>query len=141
MKESYETLRRKMAQTMALNQRSLGIQKFGSFILQTNKIQFYLSRLVILRSSYPDKEYVSKIESMTLGQVVNLFCACAQKETGEFILIPKLRKHNKIRNKFVHKVLIDFMPNDEDLKNAIELGNEIITSLIYIFNAELINRK
>ena len=136
MKKSYETLRREMAEQMVLNMRSLEIRKFGSFMLQANKIQFYLSKLIILRSSYPDKEYIRIIESSTFGQVVNLFCACAKTDTGEFILIPKLRKHNKIRNKFAHRIMIDSMPSDADFKDAIALGNEILTSLIDIVNGE-----
>ncbi len=141
MNESYETLKRKLAQNMVLSQRSLSCQKFGEFILQANKIQFYLSSLILLRSTFPDKEYIKKIESMNLGQIINLFCACAKKDNGESALIPKLRKHNKIRNNFAHKVLITSLPTNDEFKEALNLSNEIMTAFIYITNNEAIRSR
>ncbi len=32
---------------------------FGEFIVQSNKVQFYLTMLVLLNSSYPDKNIKS----------------------------------------------------------------------------------
>ncbi|MES2409613.1 MAG: hypothetical protein V4509_04945 [Patescibacteria group bacterium] len=141
MEDQYEKFKKEFIKTKIRNQRALESQKFGDFILQSNNIQFYLSQLVILRASFPDKEYVEKIESGTLGQIINLFCACCKTETGEHTLIPKLRSHNKIRNKFAHKVLITTIPTNNELKKSIELGNDILKALILIANKELQSRK
>lgn len=141
MKDLNEKFKEEWIKVQLRNQRALENQKFGEFILQANNIQFYLSKLVILRSSFPDKEYLDKIESGTLGQIINLFCACAKKDTGEYVLIPKLRSHNKIRNKFAHKVLITTMPTNEELKRSITLGNEILKELILVVGNELQAKK
>lgn len=131
----------KLIQSIVASKRRLESQKFGDFIIQANKIQFYLSNLILLRSSYPDKEYIEKIESGTLGQIINLFCACAKRENGEIILIPKLRKHNKIRNKFAHKIHTPSILKKDELQNAVLLGNEILKSLILIIDQEVKARK
>lgn len=141
MEDSYEKIKEKLIQAMVRNQQAKESQKFGEFIIQSNNIQFYLSNLVILRSSYPDKEYIEKIESGTLGQIINLFCACAKKETGEFILIPKLRKYNKIRNKFAHKIHSPAKLTKDELQNAVSIGNDILKFLILITDKEIRIRK
>lgn len=137
MEDSYEKFKKEYIKVQIRNRQALQNQKFGDFIIQANKIQFYLSRIVILRSSYPDKEYLNKIESDTLGQIINLFCACANKDNKEYLLIPKLRSHNKIRNKFAHKVLITTFPTEKELKDAVDLGNGLMKELISITDQEL----
>jgi hypothetical protein len=132
-----DDITKKLVQSMVLAKRRLESQKFGDFIIQANKIQFYLSNLVILRSSYCDKEYLDKIESGILGQIINLFCSCAKTETGEFLLIPKLRKHNKIRNKFAHKIHSPTKLTKDELQSAVLLGNDILKSLILITDKEI----
>jgi hypothetical protein len=135
MDDEYGKFRKEFIQVMVRNKRAMESQKFGDFIIQSNNIQSYLSNLVILRSSYPDKEYMDKIESGTLGQIINLFCACAKKETGEMILIPKLRKYCKIRNKFAHKIHAHEQFTKDELQNAVLLGKEVLKSLISIVGA------
>jgi len=52
----------KLIQSIVLANKRFKNQQFADFIIQSNKIQIYLSQLVILRSSYPDKEFEEKIE-------------------------------------------------------------------------------
>lgn len=126
----------KLIQSIVLANKRFKNQQFADFIIQSNKIQIYLSQLVILRSSYPDKEFEEKIESGTEGQIINLFCACAKKEIGEISLIPKLRQHNKIRNNFAHKIYTIAGLKKDELKKAVLLGNFLIINLTYILNEE-----
>ena len=141
MAESLEKLKKELVLRMVKNQQAFQNQKFGEFIIQSNNIQFYLSNLIILRASFPDKEFADKIESGTLGQIINLFCACAQRESGEAYLIPELRKHSKIRNRFAHKIHTPANLTKDELQKAVELGNKILKALIEIMNEEVKKRK
>jgi hypothetical protein len=121
---------------MVVFKNSLQSRKFGDFIIQSNKIQFYLSNLILLRSSYPDKKYQDMLESVMMGQLIDLFCACARKDNGENVLIPKLRRYKTIRNRFAHKIHTYSDLSDQELQVAVTLGNEIFKFLILILDRE-----
>ena len=104
-------------------------QKFGEFIIQANKIQAYLSTLVILRSSYADKEYMDYIERIQFGPLIALFCACAKRETGEVVLIPELRKYQEKRNKLAHKIFTAKKLTQEELAEKMGVEGSYICKL------------
>lgn len=138
-----DDITKKLVQSMVAAKKRAENQKFGEFIIQTNKIQFYLSQLVILRSSYADKEYMDYIERIQFGPLIALFCACAKRETGETILIPELRKYQEKRNRLAHKMFTAKKLTKEECEKTIIEGEKILKGINLSMDEEikLIRRK
>lgn len=62
-----ESAKEELIKMLVADQKSKENKKFGEFIVQTNKVQFYLSILVLLQSSFPDKKYREDIERAEFG--------------------------------------------------------------------------
>lgn len=112
-------------------------RKFGEFIVQSNRIQFYLSTLLLFRSSFADKKYIEYIENTLFSNLIHLFCACAKKETGEALLIPRLRKYNDERNRLAHKMYTTKKLTKEECQKAIKGGEQILKGFDFLIKKEV----
>lgn len=130
-----EEKKKELARKMVNARKNFENQKYGEFIIQTNWIQFYLINLIIFRSGVLDKHYKNSIEGMMLGQLINLFCACGNKEEG--ILIPKLREYQEKRNKLAHKMHTLKKLTINECEQAIEEGRKLEKALDSLLKNEL----
>ncbi|MDD3607736.1 MAG: hypothetical protein PHQ20_02980 [Candidatus Moranbacteria bacterium] len=132
-----EDIKQKLAKSIIAGRKREENKKFGEFIVQSNEIQFYLSNLLLFRSSYPDKKYREDIERVQFGSLINLFCACAKRETGEAVLIPKLREYIKQRNKLAHKMYTVNKLTKKDCEIALSEGEKILKGLNILMDKEI----
>lgn len=132
-----EDIKRKLAKSIIAGRKGEENKKFGEFIIQSNEIQFYLSNLLLFRSSYPDKKYRENIERAQFGNLIDLFCACAKAKTYEFILIPKLRMYISKRNRLAHKMYTADKLTKEDCEVAIKEGEKILKGLNILMDKEI----
>ena len=112
--------------------------KFGSFIIQSNEVQFYLQLLILIRSGFADKDYEKYLfERSELGGLINLFNASAKKDPGEFALYRLLKKYNKERNRLAHKMYSKRKLTVNECELAINDGKKIISALKHILKERL----
>ncbi len=102
-------------------------QRYGEFIIQTNKVQFHLSALVILRSGYPDKKFRDRVEVMTFGALINLYNVCAG--SGEGLLIKRLRSYKDCRDRLAHKMYGKHKLTKAECERAIAEGEQLAKAL------------
>ncbi|MCX6759442.1 MAG: hypothetical protein NT012_02675 [Candidatus Nealsonbacteria bacterium] len=132
-----ESAREKLIKLIVAGQKSEENKKFGEFIVQTNKVQFYLSILVVLQSFFPDKKYREYVEGAEFGSVINLFCACGKNEEGTVKFIKRLRKYKKQRNRLAHKMFSAEKLTKKECEQAIIEGEKILKDLSVFIKEKL----
>ena len=102
-----------------------GKNDFERFLIQQNIIQYFLMALVMVRTSFPDKNFRSWIENTTLGNLIYLYKVCARNE--EKTIVQLLTEYNKRRIYLVHKMVKDanYKRLQSNIKEANDMGSTI----------------
>lgn len=108
------------------------------FLMQQNLIQYHLAELIILRAKLPDTDLSDRIESKTLGVLIDIYRVCAGHENNESALAELLKQYNQKRNYLVHKIVKD--SNYTELEERAEAANKEGMKIIEILD-ELIKSK
>lgn len=136
-----ETSEEKLIKEMIFAKKADENRKFGEFIIQSNEIQFYLSKVILLNSSYPDKKYKEFLERAELGTLIHVFCSCADNKQLESMIIPKLRKYKNERNKLAHKMYSSEKLTKKECEDAINDGKIILKCLNLFLKHKLLEPK
>ena len=107
-----------------------GKNDFERFLIQQNIIQYLLMALILVRTTFPDKNFRSWIENATLGNLINLYKICVRNE--EETIVKSLTEYNKRRNYLVHKMVKD--PNYKQLQSKIKEANDIGSNIQKVLN-------
>lgn len=102
---------------------------YGEFILQTNKVQYYLVKLIFLRSFDPSKTFEKYLERSQLGQLISYLNICAQTEL-DMDLVSKITGYKDKRDALAHKMFTSKKLTIIECKQAISQGDAIIEYLI-----------
>ncbi|MFA6339227.1 MAG: hypothetical protein WCW87_04215 [Candidatus Paceibacterota bacterium] len=102
---------------------------YGKLIIQSNNVQYYLSRLIFLRSFNSSKKFEEKLNDLSLGPLIGYLNVCAQTKQ-DLDLIIRLKNYKDKRDALAHRMLTDEKLTPEDCKKALETGKEIIKYLI-----------
>ncbi len=120
----------KLIETLVQQERLRENSKYGELILQTNEVQFYVSTVVILKCSLPDKSYEDYLyEGAELGTLINLFNASSRDIENSYNIICKLREYNRQRNRLAHKMNSNRRLTFDECKKTIADGEEILKDL------------
>ena len=127
---SLDKLKRKIAESMARGRIGLENQKYGELVIQTNKVQFFLTLVVIQKSSLPDKAYMDNLfERAELGNIISLFQASAHRTVASYKLLVALKKYNDIRRRLAHKMYSSKRLTLAECNPAILEGERILKTL------------
>ena len=103
--------------------------KYGELIKQTNEVQFLLARVVLLRSTFVDKDYQNLLERATFGTLINLFKACAQATPSMYGLLSQLQQYKTYRDRLAHKMFSAKKLTPTECKDTLILGRYILAKL------------
>lgn len=121
-----EENKKKIIERLILNQRKNENSKYGEFIIQTNKVQFYLVLLILTKAIRPNKKLKNNLERLELGHLIGYFRVCA-KSSDEVALIQSLEKYKDSRNALAHRMFIkDKKLTIRECELSIQLGEEIL---------------
>jgi hypothetical protein len=126
-----EKLKRKIAESMVRGQKYRANAKYGEFVVQSNEVQYMLALVVLLRSSFTDKDYENWLyEKAGLGTLISQFKACAHRTPSMYQLLLQLKDYKKFRDRLAHKM---FSSKTKltlvECEKAIALGEKIIPKL------------
>lgn len=107
------------------------------FLLQQNLIQYNLALLIFIRSKLPDNKLLEWIENKTLGELMQLYKICGDREEDSFL--KDLGNYNKQRKYLVHGIFKgnDFNKIEIEANNANVKGTKIINKLNELFRKEI----
>lgn len=107
----------------------IGKNDFERFLIQQNIIQYLLMALVLIRTSFPDKNFRGWIENATLGNLIHLYKICAAE--NEKSLMKWLKEYNGRRVYLVHKIVKNANYKQMKIKvyEANGIGEEIMKYL------------
>lgn len=127
---SLDKLKRRMVASTVRAKKNLENQKYGEFIVQTNKVQVLLALAVLRRSSLPDKPYIEYLfERAEFGVLIGLFQTSAPKTFASYKLLLALKRYNEIRRRLAHKMYSPKRLTPEDCTSAILEGEAILMVL------------
>ncbi len=112
-----------------------GKNDFERFLIQQNIIQYLLMALVLVRTTFPDKNFRGWIENATLGNLINLYKIRAKNE--EATTVKLLTEYNKRRTYLVHKMVKD--PSYKQLQSHIKDANVIGSNIQKYLNQLVIS--
>jgi len=124
-----DKIKRKMAESMVRGRTSAENAKYGDLIKQTNEVQFLLAHVVLLRSTFIDKDYQNLLERATFGTLINLFKACAKATPSMYSLLLLLQRYKKNRDRLAHKMFSANKLTPAECKDTLILGRHILTKL------------
>ncbi len=125
-----DKIKKRLAESMVRGQRTMENAKYGSFIKQTNEVQFLLAFVVLLRSTFIDKNYENWVfEKAGLGTLINLFRACARRMPTMYMLLLQLQRYKRDRDRLAHKMFTTNKLTPEECKTALVLGDHILQRL------------
>jgi hypothetical protein len=117
-------------------QQNFDNQKYGEFIIQTNRVQFYLTLLIQLRCFVVDDEFRKHLERSQFGQLIGYFNVCA-RDSSELKTVEGLRIYNESRNALAHKMFTDKKLSTKECVASIEVGDSLIRYLIILIDKEV----
>ena len=109
--------------------------KYGELIIQTNKVQWYLTYIIFLRASRPTKKLEKYLERLELGSLIECFSICI-KTPLESELSGSLQLYKKGRNALAHQMFTNKKLTIKECELSIELGNLILGELEKVFEFE-----
>jgi len=138
MNEDTMDKRREIAGKMINIRRNLENQKYGEFIIQTNKVQLYLILLIRLRSLDKSNVFGKHLEKLQFGQIITCFNICA-KDLSEIKMVKSLKVYKGARNDLAHKMFTSEKLTIKECVMAINLGDELLKHLIVAIKLEFKN--
>lgn len=124
----YIKSREKIVEEISEGDRILKNSKYGEFIVQTNYVQFYLAKLIFLRSFERTEDFKNKLERLTMGPLIDYLNVCAETKL-DIDLANNLKKYKTRRDALAHKMFTAKKLTPKECENAIRLGNKIIEYL------------
>lgn len=121
--------REKFVQRIFLENQIRDNSKYGEFILQTNEVQFFLVKLIFLRSFNPSNSFERDLERLQLGPLISYLNVCAQTEL-DLNLLAQLKDYKDKRDALAHKMFTAQKLTVSECENAIKLGGKIIEYLV-----------
>ena len=103
--------------------------KYGELIVQANDVQYYLIKLILLRSFDPSRKFEEDLERLQLGQLIGYLNVCAQSKL-DLDLIGNLKNYKDKRDALAHKMFTAKKLTPSACKNAIKSGDKIIKYLV-----------
>ena len=131
MEYSYKTINLALLEQISYT----GKNDFERFLIQQNIIQYLLMALILVRTTFPDKNFRGWIENATLGNLINLYKICVRNEKETIVKL--LTEYNKGRTYLVHKMVKD--PNYKQLQSRIKEENDIGSNIQKILNRLVID--
>jgi|SRR3989344_8626233 len=108
--------------------RTLEKSKYGALILQANEVQYYLGKLILLRSFSPSKRFEEDLGRLQLGPSISYLNVCAQTKK-DLDLISWLTNYKKKRDALAHKMFTAEKLTPKDCEIALRSGKRIIDYL------------
>ncbi|MDO8493422.1 MAG: hypothetical protein Q7S19_02650 [bacterium] len=102
---------------------------YGKLILQSNSVQYYLIKLIILRSFSHNNEFEKDLERLPFGALVGYLNVCAQT-TKDLEQINQLKNYKDKRDALAHKMFTAKKLTPKECELAIQLGDKIIKYLL-----------
>jgi hypothetical protein len=102
--------------------------KYGEFLIQANKLKWYLALVIIMKISRTTNEIKRHLERMTLGNLIVLFDEYA-RTPGEIELLGSLKIYKDSRDFLAQKMFTTDKINVKECEIALQLGSLIIFSL------------
>ena len=103
--------------------------KYGDLIIQANRVQYYLIKLILLRSLDPSKEFEKSLIRSQLGHLIGYFRVCAQTKE-DLDLAGRLKDYKDKRDALAHKMFTASKLSLRDCKSAIRSGDVIIRYMV-----------
>lgn len=103
--------------------------KYGQFILQANEVQYYLTKLIFLRSFDLSKKFEKYLERLQFGHLISYLSLCAQSEQ-DMNLVIKLNSYKDKRDALAHKMFTSKKLTVIECEQGIRLGDTIIQYLV-----------
>lgn len=135
-KDCVEKTREEFVKGLVEGQRIHENGNYGEFIIQANEVQYYLTSLISIRSSIPNKRLNVFLERLQLGNLIGCFRIQA-KNHFEIKLIDSLEKYNNLRNALAHKMFTDKKLTIKECKLSIKLGCNLIIILKKLINVDM----
>lgn len=128
-KEKSIAQKKRLVIEMILEQEhNLRNSKYGKFIIQTNKVHFYLGLLILSRTVLDNKKLIEYLEGSTLGNLINCFRICARNSI-DLSLVDSLELYNSKRNALAHKMYTEKELTETDCESSIKLGEQLLSKL------------
>jgi len=124
----YIKSRTKIIDQISEGARTLKDAKYGRFIIQTNLVQFYLAKLIYLRSFDQSNELESRLEGLTMGPLIGYLTVCAHTRL-DLKLVNDLKKYKKRRDAVAHKMFTVKKLTPKECELATKQGVKIIKYL------------
>ncbi|MEK7567623.1 MAG: hypothetical protein AAB513_01735 [Patescibacteria group bacterium] len=125
----YVRLRKKFVEEVFKQNEIKENSKYGRFILQTNEVQFYLVKLIFLRSFNPTGNFEKELERLQLGALISYLNVCAQNDS-DLNLITDLKSYKDKRDALAHKMFSAQKLTINECENGIKIGDKIIQYLV-----------
>lgn len=126
----YDSIKRKLALSLAHGKAKIENATHGEFIKQTNEVQFILAYVVLTRPSFVDEDYRNwLVEKAGLGTLINLFRACIRRTPSMYLLFLQLQKYKKDRDRLAHKMFSPKKLTPAESERALSIGEEILKRL------------
>jgi hypothetical protein len=102
--------------------------KYGEFLIQTNKLKWYLALVIIMKLSRTTKEIKRHLERLSLGSLIKLFDENA-RTAPEIEILGSLKIYKDSRDFLAQKMFTTDKINIKECEIALQLGSLIIFSL------------
>lgn len=95
--------------------------------------------LIKARTVIPDKDFIGRLESQTLGNLIDFYKICVNRNDEETLLIVLLKDYNKKRRYLVHNIIkdADYKRIQIEAKVANENGSKILKCLTSVLLKEV----
>jgi len=103
--------------------------KYGELIIQANRVQYYLTKLVLLRSLEPSKGFEDELGRLQLGHLIGYLKVCAHTKE-DLDLAGRLKDYKDKRDALAHRMFTARKLTPRGCENAIKSGDKIIKYLI-----------
>ncbi len=131
--------KRQIAEKMTIGQQMLENSKYGEFIIQTNKVQMYLTLLVFQRASFPSKKLLRYLERLQLGNLIEYFGINAP--SSEANLLNGLRNYKDSRDALAHQMYTDKKLTARECEISLKLGQFILEYIRSVFDVQYLKVK
>lgn len=103
--------------------------KYGELIVQANRVQFYLTKLVLLRSLDPSRAFEDELGRLQLGHLIGYLKVCAQTKE-DLDLAGQIKTYKDKRDALAHRMFTAKKLTPQASEVAVRSGDKIIKYLI-----------
>ncbi len=103
--------------------------KYGELIVQANRVQYYLTKLVLLRSLDPSGAFEKELGRLQLGHLIGYLRVCAQTKE-DLDLAAQVKAYKDKRDALAHRMFTAKKLTPRGCESAVKSGNKIVKYLI-----------